>query len=171
MRWCSVTTARIAMLEETHRVVTPANTVRAFTLLDVVASTSLEDVKRVKNHFGMTVNDVVMALVTTALRRWLLDHDALPTGPLVAAVPVSVRAEDQRPSSPVGRRGVSTSLRVTPASKAKSLASMSRGASCGSITAASLKAALETLGFGPCYHMIEIMSGQAGLSYTGAVTA
>jgi hypothetical protein len=36
------TTARIAMLEATHRVVTPANTVRAFTLLDVVASTSLQ---------------------------------------------------------------------------------------------------------------------------------
>ena len=36
------TTARIAMLEATHRVVTPANTVRVFTLLDVVASTSLQ---------------------------------------------------------------------------------------------------------------------------------
>ncbi len=37
-----VTTARLAMLEATHRVITPANTVRAFTLLDVVASTSLQ---------------------------------------------------------------------------------------------------------------------------------
>ncbi|MGB0113980.1 MAG: hypothetical protein WBP59_12215 [Ilumatobacteraceae bacterium] len=37
-----VTTARLAMVEATHRVVTPANTVRAFTLLDVVASTSLQ---------------------------------------------------------------------------------------------------------------------------------
>jgi len=36
------TTARIAMVEATHRVVTPANTVRVFTLLDVVASTSLQ---------------------------------------------------------------------------------------------------------------------------------
>jgi hypothetical protein len=36
------TTARIAMVEATHRVITPANTVRAFTLLDVVASTSLQ---------------------------------------------------------------------------------------------------------------------------------
>jgi diacylglycerol O-acyltransferase len=57
-------------------------------------SVSLDDVKRVKNHFGMTVNDVVMTLTATALRRWLLDHDALPSVPLVAAVPVSVRAED-----------------------------------------------------------------------------
>ena len=56
-------------------------------------SLPLEDVKTVKNHFGMTVNDVVMALTAAALRRWLLDHDALPEAPLVAAVPVSTRAE------------------------------------------------------------------------------
>jgi WS/DGAT/MGAT family acyltransferase len=43
----------------------------------------------------MTVNDVVMTLTASALRRWLLDHDALPTVPLVAAVPVSVRTEEQ----------------------------------------------------------------------------
>jgi hypothetical protein len=36
------TTVRIAVLEAAHRVVRPANTVRAFTLLDVVASTSLQ---------------------------------------------------------------------------------------------------------------------------------
>jgi len=54
-------------------------------------SVPLEDVKRVKNHFGLTVNDVVMALTATALRWWLLDHDALPSEPLVVAVPVSIR--------------------------------------------------------------------------------
>ena len=58
-------------------------------------SIPLDDVKTVKNHFGMTVNDVVMALTAAALRRWLLDHDALPDTPLVAAVPVSIRTEDQ----------------------------------------------------------------------------
>jgi WS/DGAT/MGAT family acyltransferase len=58
-------------------------------------SVPLEDVKRVRKHLDMTVNDVVMALTTTALRRWLLDHDALPTSPLVAAVPASIRVEDQ----------------------------------------------------------------------------
>jgi len=61
-------------------------------------SLPLEDVKAVKNHFGMTVNDVVMALTAAALRRWLLDHDALPADPLVAAVPVSIRATDQKGS-------------------------------------------------------------------------
>ncbi|HET6698415.1 MAG TPA: wax ester/triacylglycerol synthase family O-acyltransferase [Nocardioidaceae bacterium] len=54
-------------------------------------SVPLADVKRVKDHFGLTVNDVVMTLTASVLRRWLLDHDALPGVPLVVAVPVSVR--------------------------------------------------------------------------------
>ena len=56
-------------------------------------SIPLDDVKAVKQAFGMTVNDVVMALCTSALRRWLLDHDALPSIPLVVAAPVSTRSE------------------------------------------------------------------------------
>ncbi len=59
-------------------------------------SVSLHDVNRVKDHFGTTVNDVVMALTASALRRWLLDHDALPTTPLVVALPVSLRAGSER---------------------------------------------------------------------------
>ena len=59
-------------------------------------SVDLDRVKTVKNHFDMTVNDVVMAMAASALRRWLLDHDALPDVPLVVAVPVSVRKEDQK---------------------------------------------------------------------------
>jgi diacylglycerol O-acyltransferase / wax synthase len=59
-------------------------------------SVPLDDVKRVKDHFNMTVNDVVMALTASALRHWLLDHDALPNVPLVVAVPVSVRADSDK---------------------------------------------------------------------------
>jgi WS/DGAT/MGAT family acyltransferase len=59
-------------------------------------SLPLDEVKRVKNEVGVTVNDVVMALSAGALRRWLLDHDALPEAPLVAGVPVSVRTDDQK---------------------------------------------------------------------------
>jgi WS/DGAT/MGAT family acyltransferase len=58
-------------------------------------SLPLDEIKTVKNAFAMTVNDVVMALCTTALRRWLLDHDGLPTVPIVVAVPVSIRTDDQ----------------------------------------------------------------------------
>jgi len=56
---------------------------------------SLERVKAVKNVHGCTVNDVVVALCAGAVRRWLLEHDEMPDGPLVAQIPVSVRTNDQ----------------------------------------------------------------------------
>ena len=56
----------------------------------------LAKVKQIKNSAGVTVNDVVIALCAGALRTWLRDHHALPAGPLLAAVPVSIRAEDQK---------------------------------------------------------------------------
>ena len=74
-------------------------------------SLPLADVKAVKNAAGCTLNDVVMALSAGALRRWLIDHEALPGGPLVAAVPVSVRTDDQQ-----GQHGnrVSTMMATLP---------------------------------------------------------
>jgi WS/DGAT/MGAT family acyltransferase len=54
-------------------------------------SVELDAVKKVKNAFGFSVNDVVLAMSAGALRRWLADHDALPDSPLVAMIPVSVR--------------------------------------------------------------------------------
>ena len=62
-------------------------------------SLPLDEIKTVKNSFAMTVNDVVMALCASALRRWLLDHDGLPEAPIVVAVPVSIRTEDQAGSN------------------------------------------------------------------------
>jgi len=57
---------------------------------------SLEDVKAIKNHYGCTVNDVVVAICAGAVRRWLTEHDELPDEPLVAQVPVSVRREHEQ---------------------------------------------------------------------------
>jgi diacylglycerol O-acyltransferase / wax synthase len=54
-------------------------------------SVDLATVKTVKNAFGVSVNDVVMAMCAGALRRWLADHQALPDAPLVAMIPVSIR--------------------------------------------------------------------------------
>ena len=37
-----------------------------------------------------------MSVCAGALRRWLIDHDELPDGPLVAQIPISVRTDAQR---------------------------------------------------------------------------
>src|SRR5262249_8638539 len=42
------------------------------------AKLDLDDVKKVKNHFGVKVNDVVMALVSGVLRQYLAEHNGLP---------------------------------------------------------------------------------------------
>jgi len=57
---------------------------------------SLEDVKAVKNALGGTVNDVVLALCSGALRAYLQEEGELPEDPLVAMVPISVRTEDEK---------------------------------------------------------------------------
>src|SRR5204863_6065985 len=56
---------------------------------------SLDEVKAVKNEYGCTVNDVVVSICAGAVRRWLLEHDELPSEPLVAQVPVSVRTGEE----------------------------------------------------------------------------
>lgn len=55
------------------------------------AACSLADVKAVKHVMGVTVNDVVLALATTALRDYLIAGEELADEPLVSVVPVSVR--------------------------------------------------------------------------------
>jgi diacylglycerol O-acyltransferase len=56
----------------------------------------LEAVKQVKQAFGAKVNDVVTALVSGALRQYLLERGELPDRSLIAAVPVSVHDETAR---------------------------------------------------------------------------
>ena len=58
-------------------------------------SQNLEECKMVKRMFGTTLNDVVMAVTGSALRRYLESHNALPEDPLKAMIPVSVRTEAQ----------------------------------------------------------------------------
>lgn len=67
------------------------------------AQLDLDDIKKVKNHFGVKLNDVVMALVAGVLRKFLLDRGELPKNSLVAMVPVSVHDKSDRP----GRNQVS----------------------------------------------------------------
>ena len=58
-------------------------------------STSLSNIKRLKDATGGTINDIVMAICAGALRNYLLKHDALPEVPLQAMVPVSARTGDE----------------------------------------------------------------------------
>ena len=62
-----------------------------------LAQLDLDDIKKVKDRFKVTVNDVVMALCASVLRWFLSDHGELPAKPLVAMVPVSVHDKSDRP--------------------------------------------------------------------------
>jgi WS/DGAT/MGAT family acyltransferase len=62
-----------------------------------VVRNDLDDFKAVKNAFGGTVNDVVLAVVSGALRVWLESRGVRSEGlELRALVPVSIRAQDER---------------------------------------------------------------------------
>jgi diacylglycerol O-acyltransferase / wax synthase len=54
----------------------------------------LARVKKVAAAHGATVNDVILTICGSALRRFLVAQDALPEKPLVAMVPVNVRPKD-----------------------------------------------------------------------------
>jgi diacylglycerol O-acyltransferase len=57
----------------------------------------LDDFKRIKNALGGTVNDVVLTVVSGALRSWLQGRGVRTEGmQLRALVPVSIRAADER---------------------------------------------------------------------------
>ena len=58
----------------------------------------LADAKSVRRAIGCTFNDVVMALCSGTLRRYLTKHDCLPDEPLIAMVPVSVRTGSEQDS-------------------------------------------------------------------------
>lgn len=65
----------------------------------------LERIRAVGKASGATVNDVILAMCSGALRRYLLDLSALPDAPLVAMTPVNLRADepdDDRTGNAVG---------------------------------------------------------------------
>ena len=72
-----------------NAVITPH---RLFGLLTL----SLDDAKAVRSALGGTINDVTLATVSGALRRYLLRKNQLPKEPLVAGIPVSTRTPADR---------------------------------------------------------------------------
>jgi diacylglycerol O-acyltransferase len=60
----------------------------------VAQSWPLSRIKRLAKSLDATVNDIVLTMSGGALRRYLVDRDALPTEPLTAMTPVSFRPAD-----------------------------------------------------------------------------
>jgi hypothetical protein len=57
----------------------------------------LADFKTVGKAFGVTLNDVVIAVVAGSLRRYLEDRGGVPEQPLVVCIPASLRTGEERP--------------------------------------------------------------------------
>lgn len=69
----------------------PATPRRRVALLEA----SLDELREIRTGFGTTINDVVLAATSRALRHYFIAHDMIPEGPLVAAVPIAIRDDDE----------------------------------------------------------------------------
>lgn len=58
----------------------------------------------IAKHYAVTVNDVILAICSGALRRYLLDINGLPKKPLIAFVPLSLRDDNDSASQHVGNQ-------------------------------------------------------------------
>ncbi len=68
---------------------------RRFAALNI----SLAEAKAVKNKVGCKLNDVILAVVAGALRRYLHARGQLPDRPLISLCPISVRSEEAKKSA------------------------------------------------------------------------
>ena len=108
------------------------------------ASLSLETIKEVRRAHGVTgnvtVNDVVLGIVSGALRMWLADHGETPSRSLVAGVPVSTEQPGAAPRLAGNRvSNLFTSLATDVDDPAERLHTISR-------TTAEAKVVQQTLG-------------------------
>lgn len=66
-------------------------------------SWEIERIRRVAKSSATTMNDVVLAMVSGALRDYLIENNALPDDPMTAMVPVSLSLRSDAPST--GKEG------------------------------------------------------------------
>jgi diacylglycerol O-acyltransferase len=85
----------------------------------------IERIKQIAKSGGVTLNDVVLAMCAGALRTYLLSFSALPDEPLIAMVPVSLRAKsDNGGGNAVG--AVMTNLATNQSDPARRLSVISK---------------------------------------------
>jgi WS/DGAT/MGAT family acyltransferase len=92
---------------------------------------ALEDVKTIKNAFGVKVNDVVIAVASGAIRKYLEARGELPDRSLIAAIPVSVhdRTEDKEGTTKVSFMFSSLASDIDdPAERLRHIAETNEGA-------------------------------------------
>lgn len=94
----------------------------------------VERLRAIGKATSTTLNDVVLAMVSGAVRTYLLELDALPDAPLVAMVPVGLNAKQSNVASAEGGNAVGAVMcqlatdRSDPAARLKSIhASMKDG--------------------------------------------
>lgn len=59
---------------------------------------SLAEIKALSRRLDCTINDLVLALCSEALRRYMIEIEPLPDTPLVVVMPVGSRGDDVRPT-------------------------------------------------------------------------
>jgi diacylglycerol O-acyltransferase len=69
---------------------------------------SMDRIKAVGKASGTTINDVVLAMCSGALRHYLLEMDALPRPSLIAMVPVSLKLDAAQSADASGGNAVGT---------------------------------------------------------------
>jgi WS/DGAT/MGAT family acyltransferase len=74
---------------------------------------SLEDLRLVKQTAGVTVNDVALAVVSGALRAYLLARQALPAPPLTVSIPVGLEPAGAAPRTSGNRIAAVTATLAT----------------------------------------------------------
>jgi len=87
----------------------------------------VERLRAIGKATGTTINDVVLAMCSGAVRTYLLELDALPEAPLVAMVPVGLNAKQSNAASAEGGNAVGAVMcqlatdRNDPADRLKSI--------------------------------------------------
>ena len=116
-------------------------------------SWSIDRIRRVGKAGDATVNDVVLAMCSGALRSYLVGLDALPDSPLIAMVPVSLHVDDHHREGGNAIGVVMCNLGTHLADPAQRLAAISASMSDGKAAMAGMSAvqimAMSALGVSP----------------------